>query len=55
MAKAKSTKGIVLTEDQARRRRARNVAIGFVLAGLVVLFYLITVFKLGANVANRTI
>jgi hypothetical protein len=54
-AKAKASKGIVLSEDQQRRQRARNVAIGVLLAGLVVLFYLITVFKLGANVANRSI
>lgn len=52
---AKAPKGIVLTEDQQRRRRARNVAIGFALAALVVLFYVITVFKLGGNVANRPI
>jgi hypothetical protein len=52
---AKEEKGIVLTKEQQRRRRARNMAIGFVLAGLVVLFYLITVFKLGGNVANRAL
>jgi hypothetical protein len=48
-------KGIVLTEEQKRRRRARNIAIACVLGGLVVLFYLLTVFKLGGNVANRPI
>lgn len=48
-------KGIVLTEEQKRRRRARNIAIACVLLGLVVLFYLLTVFKLGGNVANRPI
>jgi high-affinity K+ transport system ATPase subunit B len=52
---AKEDKGIVLTEAQRRRRRARNIAIACVLAGLVVLFYLITVFKLGGNVADRPI
>jgi hypothetical protein len=52
---AKQEKGIVLTEEQRRRRRARNIAIGCVLAALVVLFYLITVFKLGGNVADRPI
>jgi hypothetical protein len=46
-------KGIVLSAEQKRRRRARNVALGFVLAALVVLFYAITVFKLGGDVANR--
>lgn len=51
----KNDKGIVLTEDQQRRRRARNIAIAGALVGLVVLFYLLTVFKLGGNVANRPI
>lgn len=45
--------GLVLTEEQKRRRRARNVAIGVALFVLVVLFYLLTVFKMGGNVANR--
>jgi predicted nucleic acid-binding Zn ribbon protein len=46
-------KGLVLSEEQKRRRRARNVALALALAGLVVLFYLLTVFKLGGAVANR--
>ena len=41
--------GIKLTELQARRRRQRNVAIGVVLAGLVGLFYLVTLIKLGVT------
>lgn len=45
--------GVVLSEDEKRRRRARNIAIALTLGGLVVLFYLITLFRLGANVANR--
>lgn len=50
---AKPDKGIVLTEEQRRRRRSRNIAIAAVLGILVVLFYLVTLFKLGGNVANR--
>ena len=50
---AEEPKKVVLTEEQQRRRRARNIAIAFVLGGLVVLFYLLTLFKLGGNVANR--
>jgi hypothetical protein len=46
-------KGIVLTEEQKRRRRSRSVALGLVLGALVVLFYVVTVFKMGGNVANR--
>jgi hypothetical protein len=49
------TDGIVLTPEQARSRRARNVAIGVTVALLVVLFYALTVVKLGGAVANRTI
>jgi len=48
-------KGIVLTEEQKRRRRARSIALALVLGALVVLFYLITLFRLGGNVVNRTI
>ena len=32
--------GIKLTDEQRRRRRSRNLAIGLILGGLVVLFYL---------------
>ncbi|GLK67737.1 hypothetical protein [Hansschlegelia plantiphila] len=46
-------KGIVLTEEQKRRRNARSVAIAVALAVLVALFYLVTIFKMGGNVANR--
>lgn len=46
-------KGLVLTEEQLRRRKARSIAIGVTLFVLVVLFYLVTVFKMGGNVAQR--
>ena len=42
-----SDKGIVLTEEQKRRRRARSIAIALVLAGLVLLIYVVTIVKLG--------
>lgn len=45
--------GIVLTEEQLRRRRARSIAIALVLGALVVLFYAVTVVKLGPGVLNR--
>ena len=45
--------GIVLTEDQKRRRRQRSIAIAVALGFLVVLFYVITVVKLGAPVLDR--
>ncbi|MCC0040701.1 MAG: hypothetical protein H6880_00845 [Rhodobiaceae bacterium] len=40
-------------EAYNRRRRGRSLAIAFVLAGLAVLFYVVTVIKLGPGVMNR--
>jgi len=45
--------GIVLTEEQKRRRRARSVAIGLALGALVLLFYVVTIVKLGPGVLRR--
>jgi hypothetical protein len=45
--------GIVLTEDEERRRRSRSNALGLVLGALVVLFFVVTIAKLGGNVLNR--
>lgn len=36
-------------EAQKKSRRARNIALGLVLAGLVVLFYVITIIKIGSH------
>jgi hypothetical protein len=47
--------GVVLTDEQRRRRRARSIALGLVLAALAILFYVVTVVKLGPNVLNRPI
>jgi len=46
-------KGIVLTEQQIRRRRARSIAIAIALGALVLLFYIVTIVKLGPNVLQR--
>ena len=46
-------KGIVLTEEQRKRRRARSIAIGVVLGALVLLFYAVTIVKLGPGVLRR--
>lgn len=43
---------VVLTPQQAKSRRARNVAIGLLIGALVVLFYVITIAKLGGQVFN---
>ena len=45
--------GIVLTEEQKRRRRARSIAIALSLGALVLLFYAVTVVKLGPGILNR--
>lgn len=42
-------------ENIARKRqKARSVAIALGLVVLIVLFYLITIFKMGASVLNRS-
>jgi ferric-dicitrate binding protein FerR (iron transport regulator) len=43
---------VTLTDAQKRRQRARSVAIGLALAALVALFYVVTIVKLGSNVAT---
>ena len=45
--------GIVLTEEQKRRRGARSIAIALALAALVALFYVITIVKFGTNPTGR--
>ena len=45
--------GVTLTPQQVRSRRARNLAIGLAIGLLVVLFYVITIAKLGSHVADR--
>ncbi|MEO1207223.1 MAG: hypothetical protein AAFV45_12925 [Pseudomonadota bacterium] len=50
-----------MAEDQddelikQRRQRMRSIAIGLALAGLVVLFYIATLVRLGGNVLNKGI
>lgn len=45
--------GIVLTEEQRRRRRNRSIALGLVLAALAILFYVVTIVKLGPAIMSR--
>ena len=40
---------IKLNEAQKRSRRGRNIALGVLLAALVVLFYVITIIKIGGH------
>ena len=48
-------KDIVLTEEERRRRRNRSIALGLILAALALLFYAVTVVKLGPAIMNRPI
>jgi ferric-dicitrate binding protein FerR (iron transport regulator) len=45
--------GIELTPEQKRRRRARSIAIALALGAMVVLFFVITLVKIGGNIASR--
>jgi hypothetical protein len=42
-----------LSEADAKRRRSRSIAIGLALGFLVLLFYAVTIAKLGPQVLNR--
>ena len=42
-----------LTPEEARRRRSRSIAIAVALGMLVVLFYAVTLVKLGPQVLHR--
>ena len=53
MNEQSSEKRIVLTAEQLRRRRARSIAIALSLGALVLLFYVVTIVKLGPNVLMR--
>jgi hypothetical protein len=41
-----------LTPEQAKSRRARNVALGLAIGFLVVLFYVVTIVKFGPGVIS---
>ena len=43
----------VLTPGQAKSRKARNIAIGLAIGFMVVLFYVVTIAKLGGNVLKQ--
>lgn len=50
---AEPEEGRRLTPAEQRRRRGRSIAIAVALGALVVLFYIVTIAKLGVNVMNR--
>jgi hypothetical protein len=53
MTEADPQTGIKLNPAQEKSRRNRNIAIGLILAALIVLFYAVTIVKLGPSVLNR--
>ena len=40
-------------QERKRRQRMRNMAIAWILVALAVLFFIVTIVRLGGNVANR--
>jgi hypothetical protein len=44
---------VTLTAAQQKSRRARNIAIGLALGLFALLFYVVTIVKLGPGVLNR--
>ena len=42
--------GVVLTPEQMRNRRMRNIAIGLSVGGMAALFYAITIVRLAGHV-----
>jgi hypothetical protein len=50
MASEKDMQGVTLTPEQQKSRRQRNIAIGLAVGFFVVLFYVVTIAKLGPGV-----
>lgn len=40
-------------QERDRKRRSRSIGIALALAGLVIVFYIATIVRLGGNVLNR--
>lgn len=40
-------------EEAIKRRRRRSIALGLVLGGLVLIFYVLTIVKMGPGILNR--
>jgi hypothetical protein len=55
MAMPEGDKPVVLTQEEKRRQRVRSIAIAFALATLAVIFFLVTIVRMGGNVFNRVI
>lgn len=55
MRLAMNDEGIRPTDEQRRRQRARSIAIAVALGLLALLFYLVTLVKLGPGVLGRSL
>ncbi len=44
---------IMANDEDAKRRKWRNIAIALVLAAMVVIFYVVTIVRIGGNIAER--
>jgi hypothetical protein len=44
---------LVLDAEAKRRQRLRSIAIAWALAAIALMFFLVTIIRLAANVANR--
>jgi len=55
MAVRQKRTDIVLSAEQRRRRRVRSIVLALVLAGFALLFYAVTIVKLGPQVLHRPI
>jgi hypothetical protein len=53
MSETRPDEGMVPADGQKRRQRIRSLAIGWGLAGLALLFFLVTLVRLAANVGSR--
>lgn len=53
MSEQHNERGVVLSAEQKRSRRARSIALGLCLGTLVLLVYVVTIVKLGPGILNR--
>jgi hypothetical protein len=53
MDKDDESRGVTLTPQQLKSRRQRNIAIGLAVGFFVLLFYVVTIAKLGPGVLDR--
>ena len=53
MNSGNTSKKPVLSPEDIRRRRSRSIAIALALGACVLLFYLVTIAKLGPQILNR--